>query len=518
MLAYRAMNSRCAPSPALPGSLRESGASRVYRSLAVWLLFYLLAGGCVSTNSDRELIGEVILAMGGADLVRRVDTLRVEGAGKSYNLGQGATPDGELPLFEVTEYRMMVDLSNRRWRMEWVRTPRFPSGNSSPRTEILAVDDGVAFDIGGDGTPRRVADLHGRIRQAELHHHPVGALQAAMATNSRLSNRRALGNLEAVDVMAPDGDEFTLYVDATTKLPAKVQWTTYSQNLGDVIAELEFDDYVTVDGLKLPTRLTHYVDRFKTAELVVSGAVNGDVGNLAAPDDVKSAAVAAPRARVEVEEISRGIWYLTGESHHSVVVEFGDHLTMIESPQNDIRSLAVIQKARGLNPDKPLTAVISTHHHFDHSGGIRAAISEGLTIIAHETSRPFYEDIASRSHSLSPDALAKNPQALKIETVGEKTVLSDNTRTIEIYPIEESAHADTLLMVYFPEQRLLAFADVFTPAVSGSANQPRFPFVANLMKNVQDYDLRVDRVIPIHGRLVPYSEVRAATEAEAARQ
>ncbi len=455
-----------------------------------------------------------MLAMGGANLVRGVDTLILEGTGNSYNLGQSKGPNTDLPLFEVTDYRRVLDFANERWRMEWVRLPRYPTGNTNPRTEVLAVDGGTAFDVVGEGTPRRVADLQGRIRQAELGHHPVGALQAAVAPDSRVSNRRTIGNLESVDVMTPGGDEFTLYVDRATKLPEKIQWITYNANLGDVIAELEFGSYEAVDGLRLPTLLTNYVDRFKTAEITVSNTVNGETGDLAAPDDVKSATVPAPRARVEVGEISRGIWYLTGGSHHSVVVEFADHLTLIEAPQNDIRSLAVIQKARGLNPDKPLTNVISTHHHFDHSGGIRAAVSEGLTIIAHGASQAFYEDLATRTHSLSPDRLANRPQPLKLEVVSEKTVLSDNTRTIEIYPIDGSAHADTLLMVYFPAQRLLTFVDVFTPATPGATNPPHFPFVANLMKNVQNYNLRVDRVIPLHGRSVPYSDVRAAVEAE----
>ena len=35
-------------------------------------------------------------------------------------------------------------------------------------------------------------------------------------------------------------------------------------------------------------------------------------------------------------------------------------------------------------PGKPLTEVIVSHHHFDHTGGIRQAMAEGLTLIAHK--------------------------------------------------------------------------------------------------------------------------------------
>ena len=134
--------------------------------------------------------------------------------------------------------------------------------------------------------------------------------------------------------------------------------------------------------------------------------------------------------------------------------------------------------------------------------------------ITHERNRALYEDIATRSHWRSPDALEQNPKPLMLETISERHVLEDGTRTIELYPIEESRHADTLLMVYFPAQRILTFADVFTPVGPNAVNIPRFPFVANLLANIENYGLRVNRVMPIHGRIVPIAEVREAADWE----
>jgi glyoxylase-like metal-dependent hydrolase (beta-lactamase superfamily II) len=73
--------------------------------------------------------------------------------------------------------------------------------------------------------------------------------------------------------------------------------------------------------------------------------------------------------------------------------------------------------------------VINTHAHFDHAGGIRAAIAEGLTVITHEANRSFYEVVAARPATVAPDALAKQPKPLAIETVSDKKVVTDGTHT-----------------------------------------------------------------------------------------
>src|SRR5206468_961328 len=111
--------------------------------------------------------------------------------------------------------------------------------------------------------------------------------------------------------------------------------------------------------------ITTKTDRVTTTDIKVKKQFyyGGIVADITAPVRARTATaiVGPPPAVVTVEEVAPGVWFLAGQSHHSVVVEFADHLTLVEAPQNDVRALAVIAKARTLRPDKPLTEVINTH-------------------------------------------------------------------------------------------------------------------------------------------------------------
>src|SRR5712692_5585479 len=341
---------------------------------------------CAQSTPERQMINDAAAALGGSDRILAVKTLIIEGEGTNGNLGQDVRPDATSQTFSVTGYKRAVDVGGGRARIEQTRTPTFTYfQGQGPQTQVLGIDGNLGYNVAANGTATRVPDGVANDRRAELYHHPVTIVRAALNPAAKLSNPRTQDNQSVVDITTANGLAFTLAIDSTTKLPTRVVSMTDNTNLGDVAVETSFADYQDVSGLRLPARLTTKTDKYTTADLrVMKQTIDGEAGDLAAPAAAAAAAAIAgvPPATVTAQEVAKGVWFLAGQSHHSVLVEFSDHLTLIETPQNDTRALAVIAKAKELRPNKPLTHVVVTHHHFDHSGGIRAAVSEGLTLIA----------------------------------------------------------------------------------------------------------------------------------------
>jgi hypothetical protein len=181
--------------------------------------------------------------------------------------------------------------------------------------------------------------------------------------------------------------------------------------------------------------------------------------------------------------------------------EFDDHLVLFEVPLNDARTLAVIEQAREIVPDKPLTHAIVSHHHLDHAGGVRAAVSEGLTIVTHRENEAFLRDIASRPHTIEQDALARNPREPEFLLIDDELELSDETNEVIIYKGEGNEHAGLLLFAWIPRDRLVVQGDFYSVGYLAQ------PYGAAFLQNLAARNLSPERHAPIHGELQSHDEV-----------
>lgn len=460
-------------------------------------------------------------ALGGKGRILAVRTLIIEGYGSNPNIGQAMTPEAEPLLWMLPDYTRRIDLQNGRMELSFIRRPAFPVVFDNAR-QTQRLDADLAYNqpaAGGRGgavaAPARLPAQAVKDRRVDMLQHPLTIVRAALDPAARVTNRRQTGANQSVDITTAQGDTLTLTVDSL-KRPISVRTAVYHQNLGDTERVTTFGAYEDLDGIRVPKRMVTRLDKWIEYDIgVMKNTLDADLSALAAPAAIRSAALAAanPPLNLMVADVAPGIWFVTGGGNPCVIVEFADHVALIEVAGGDARVQALIAKARALVPGKPVTQAIITHHHFDHTGGLRAAVAQGLTIVTHKVNEAWFREAVTRRHSMQPDALAQSPRPLKIVTFEDSYTMKDSARELILYHLANSTHGDGILSAYFPRERIWVEVDVWNP---GAQIQPHARSVADELARRK---LQIDRVIPMHGNQVrPYAELEKVLQEWSSRR
>src|SRR5438128_815243 len=439
-----------------------------------------------------------------------VKSLQYTGSGANFSFGQSVSPGAPWPRFNVKSYTRMVNYDTPAMRDEIVRTQAEPGargGGGIPlvgeQRQNLMVSGTHAWNQVGENPPApalaAVAD-----RQHQLWITPHGVIKAAMKHNATVQAETEGGKkMTTISFMVPGQLKVKALVNERNLVEKVDSWNT-NPVLGDMLTETTYTDYKDFGGVQFPTKIMQKQGGFPTLELTVSEVKPNAPVDVQVPDTVRQASV-----KVETDKVADGVWFLTGGTHNSVLVEMNDHLVVIEGPQDDARATAVIAEVKKTVPNKPIKYVVNSHHHFDHAGGLGAFVAEGATIVTHDVNKGFFMRSFAAPRTIQPDKLAQSHKKAKIEGIKDKHVLSDATHTIELYHIQGNAHHDGLIMAYLPKEKLLVEADVYTPAAPNAAPpaQPN-PLQVNLYDNIERLKLTVDQILPLHGRKVPLAELQ----------
>ena len=165
-------------------------------------------------------------------------------------------------------------------------------------------------------------------------------------------------------------------------------------------------------------------------------------------------------------------------------------------------------------PNKPITQVVNTHAHYDHAGGLREYVAEGITVITQANNKEFLEKAWARPRTVEGTAPTTNKPM--IEAVTDKRVLSDRTRTVELYFLDGHQHQAGQLIAWLPKERILLYGDGYNPPAGDEIRTPeRGPdYAAQLVQKVNALKLNPDRIAPVHGKVVPYKNLLIAFNLE----
>ena len=86
-----------------------------------------------------------------------------------------------------------------------------------------------------------------------------------------------------------------------------------------------------------------------------------------------------------------------------------------------------------------------SHHHFDHSGGLRVAVAEGLTIVTHRANEAFFKDLVARQHTIVPGRAGEEPAPATFEFVDDQLTLKDKSMEVQLYHLIDNPREGTNL-------------------------------------------------------------------------
>ena len=499
----------------------QSGRGKTARLIAM-----MAAVGVVMSSTSSAQRPDPLRAASEALGANRLASIRMQGFGAVYAVGQSPAPDEPWPRIHVKTFDAFVNFDTATMVIDMVRESGGipPRGGSVPlngeRRQIEAVSGGVAWDVAyavppasrtasadvNDAAAPNTARTRSNVpvaqppvaipesaseRTVQIWMTPHGFLKAA-SVNAAVA-RPSPGGTELTFVL-PGGHKFTGLINRRNEV-AWVRTAVPNPLLGDMVVETSYSNYQKFGAVAFPMRMLQKQGGHPSLDLWLAHVKPNELLDVPVPEIARR--VPAVSSRVDMSAVAEGVRLVTGESHHSVVVEMNDHVVIIEAPLDDRRSVAVIDRVNSAIPGKPIRFVINTHHHFDHAGGLRAYAAHGATIITQHANRAFYEAAWAAPRTLIPDRLSNAKTATAFETFGDRRTLGDSTQPIEIYRIENSPHAETLAMIYLPKSKILIEADAFTPAASVPSVVS--PAALNLYRNIQRLKLDVSGIVPLHG-------------------
>jgi glyoxylase-like metal-dependent hydrolase (beta-lactamase superfamily II) len=423
------------------------------------------------------------------------------------------------PMRPINNYVRVIDLTAPASRHTGGTNNIGPGGSTT-------VTPGTFFQ---QVTPQQADVSQPWANSLEFYITPWGFLKGAAENNATASRRRVDGKNYTVlswspAVKAPSGKAYVIngYVNDNNNVDRVETWLG-DNIMGDMHIVATYTGWKDFSGVVAPSKIVQTRGGLPFFEVDVTAAKanppdlatlvpapapaagrGGPAGGPPAGGAGGGGQGGAPALTVTSEKLGDGLYRLTTGtgSYDSVIVEFKDHVMVLEAGQSEARALAYIAETKKLIPNKPIRYVMNTHPHSDHTGGLPAMVAEGATIITQRNNEAFFEKALNTPRTLLNDTLARNPKKARVEAVAEKKVYSDGNRTVEMYHVSPVPHSNGLMIAYIPKEKVLFQGDFSLPA----PGQPGNDHVKALVPILEKLNLDFDRYINVHASAAPQTK------------
>jgi glyoxylase-like metal-dependent hydrolase (beta-lactamase superfamily II) len=448
--------------------------------------------------------------MGGEVAVRGIRNHTITFYSTAFGLGQEETPESPARA-TITTGTQTTDFAGTRQIS--VTEARNPAGQINKQRRITVGNIGMIETNGNqapDG-PGAVANVE-RFWRRSLERLLISALDNP-GTLSALPARTWRGESVSGVHYVNGLDTVDVYFDGRTALPVLTQVLSDDPILGDRRTVTAFTRWQDAGGIVYARQFDTEVNgRLQTHTIITALNLNGTVADslFIMPDTIKAKAQPSnpnpPPITVSLVELAPNVWRAEGGSHHSLIVDQGTRLVLVEAPLSAQRMQAVLDTLRSRFPGKPVGVAINTHHHWDHSSGLRTVLAANVPVVTHARNVSFVRSIGSARKTVRPDAISRSgrPSRSTITSVEDTLTIGTGDSRIVLYRLP-TAHAEGLLAAYVPSARILFQSDI----VNAAPNPPAAGS-AELVKFVRARGITVERVAGGHGLVLAWADVERA--------
>jgi hypothetical protein len=523
-------------------TLINNSASKIL-TLFILLTFFLIAGcedddGVVVEQNNSVLFSEMLDVLGGEQAVSNAKTLQVQVVGEAFEFQENPEPvEGKVADYT---YALLYNLDGTQARQSWdidaeyayatqfafVETIDGTKGKSEGPTGTFSARFG-GFGVAGDpmfstkiGARKKTLMMSSPIAMAKmmLENDIAGSMYGTINTNYHTS---ALG-------FGEDTPDIELIINTETKLPVSAQVLENDPLFGDVVYEVKYSNWTTVNGLQLPQTIEHVLNgftirkeslsnleidpSFDPTELTVAeteawtyDANQAKFGHLSSQFHYRTllqtfamdfpfefvdqtSPLALPSELVMNDDQA---YRISGDfqSHYTYAFKVDDGLLLYDSPANDRRSEVVRAKIRSDFSTAPIKYVVHSHNHFDHTGGLRGNLAEGGELVVGAGSAAFIETVLKRPSTVLPNPIEGN--TVNVIGVEDSLVIGTGDQQIILYTVPtEHAEEEDFVIIYKPFTKTIYLNDLVNPGfvfVYDGFNQVDQARIVQLAKDLVDF-------------------------------
>jgi len=501
--------------------------------------------------SAYSLVTRMAKSMGGIDKILAFEGIEFNATGSLLEPEQSHRPGGEFIQTVNYDYKISNSFTAQQSRTEWLNDIVYAFKAQRQFSEVINGNNGAVFGFDTFIAPPQAPMLNSRLG-ARVKQNLVSSPLALIHRASQLSNQlKFLGTEKFNDrrhlvVSIPGYDQaIRVFIDTKTKLPSKVETLEDDTVYGDTLWEVEFSNWVEVEGVKVPSTLTHKINNRIINNEVRSAfdlKQSFDPQLFSIPTDLivdfnadqfawgvrmsqwfnRLVALGIPfdldqrtAATLNIVEVAPKVFHVRALTHHSMVTEMDDYLIVTEAPLYNERSEVVINALKQRWPNKPIKYLVVSHFHNDHIGGVRAYGAIGATIIIGDQTKDHFEAIFKAKHTVFPDSYALNPVDVEFKVVetSEDFVLSDGKRTVTLFDVK-NRHSIGAIATLVEDAGLVFVSDLYNPELFPS-NIPQdfLGWAEDLLNALQPNTRNIKLLVGGHGDVNSYQDFVTQVEA-----